>query len=377
MLMSQSRRTLTPALLAAMTTASLAHAQTEQVVTVFNSVHMQWTDEAPLSWQEGDLRYLAEGQAVERTIDLPALPANLRDVAGVAIIVEVQPAMTSGDGGNRPGDPWTRLGSVGIVLPGPTEEIDDRPHTTLPADKDLPGRECEIIRFITGFGAPATYEQDVTSLLPILSGRATIRLFLSTWKAPGWLVTVRLRYDKDKAGARRPKLCTPLFHEREVTAEHATLHSTVVIPDGLSRPRVRIISTGHATDGTAGDEFMPRTHVLRVDGNIVSQWRPWTESGGAVREVNPWAGRRQIDGRELRSSDFDRSGWTPGLAVIPTVIPLEELTPGIHRIELEVQGIRAKDQSGLGYWFVSATVIADEPWPPTPPSQSDPGGEQR
>ena len=360
---------------------SPTRAHDEHVVTVFDSVHMQWSDDAQMTWQEGELRYLAEGQAVERTIELPPLPANLRDAPGVTVIVEVRPAMTTVDGANRPGDPWTRLGSVGVVLPGPADEI-PRAHTTLPADQDLPGRECEVIRFITGFGAPATYEQDVTSLLPVLSGRATIRVFLSTWKSPGWLVTVRLKYDQDKAGARRPKLCTQLFHEHEVTAEHATLRGSVVVPDGLSRPRIRIITTGHATDGTAGDEFTSRTHVLRVDGEIVSRWRPWKESGGQVRELNPWAGRKSIDGRELRSSDFDRSGWTPGLVVEPYVIPLQELSPGLHKIELEIQGIRAKDPGkdpgGLGYWYVSATVIADEPWPPdsSDSPQSD-GGDAR
>ena len=115
-----------------------ALSQGHQVVTVFDGVHMKWTDDALMSWQEGDLQFLAEGQAVERTIDLPPLPQNLRDAPGITIVVEVQPAMSATDA-KRPGDPWTRLGSVGVGVPGPSGK-DPRAHTTLPADQDLPGR---------------------------------------------------------------------------------------------------------------------------------------------------------------------------------------------------------------------------------------------
>jgi hypothetical protein len=137
-----------------------------------------------------------------------------------------------------------------------------------------------------------------------------------------------------------------------------------MIPRGVSRPRLHILSTGHATDGAGGDEFISRTHVLRIDGQEVARWRPWSEQGGPLRDINPTAGRTVIGQRELWASDLDRSGWHPGLLVQPDRIPLPELTAGQHLIELEIQGIRPKDQSGYGYWRVSAIVVADEPWPP-------------
>ena len=139
------------------------------------------------------------------------------------------------------------------------------------------------------------------------------------------------------------------------------LRATVEIAEGLAMPRMRILTTGHGSEG--GDEFVSRTHVLRIDGREVARWRPWTEAGGTVRALNPRAGRRQVAGREIWSSDFDRSGWTPGLVVQPHVIPLPELNPGTHRIELEIVDFdRSPAADESCYWQVSAVVVADGEW---------------
>ena len=72
----------------------------------------------------------------------------------------------------------------------------------------------------------------------------------------------------------------------------------------------------------------------------------------------------KIDGREVWTSDFDRSGWQPGLVVEPLLVPVPELTPGRHEITLEVLGIRPGDRDHAhGYWRISGVVLADEPWP--------------
>ncbi len=81
--------------------------------------------------------------------------------------------------------------------------------------------------------------------------------------------------------------------------------------------------------------------------------------------MKPWAGRNTTKGRELWSSDLDRSGWHPGLVVEPVVIPVPELGPGSHTIELQIKDIRPKktDDDDHGYWVVSAVVAADDPRP--------------
>ena len=105
--------------------------------------------------------------------------------------------------------------------------------------------------------------------------------------------------------------------------------------------------------------------MVLVDGKEVARFRPWSESGGPNRDRNPTSGRMTIDGREIWSSDFDRSGWMPGMVVKPRIIPLPELTPGEHVITLRIEGIRPFNEStsGRGYWRVQGVLVADEPWP--------------
>jgi hypothetical protein len=219
------------------------------------------------------------------------------------------------------------------------------------------------MRFVTPFGGPATYIADLTAFAPLLTGETSVRVWISTWRKPAWKVTLTLTYTTEGVGYRRPRWATPIFNN-EVNAEQRLLKTTIEVPSGVARPRLHVISTGHATDGAGGDEFITRTHVLRIDGQEVTRWRPWSESGGSLRSINPTSGRMDIDGRQLWASDLDRSGWHPGLLVEPLRIPLPELSPGRHAIELEILNIRPKDQSGYGYWRVSAIVVADEPWPP-------------
>ena len=218
------------------------------------------------------------------------------------------------------------------------------------------------MRFVTPFGGPATFTADLTALAPLLSGSTSVRVWISTWKQPAWRVTLTLTYSLDGVGYRRPAWAKPVFNG-EITAAKNVLRTAIIVPQGLSRPRLQILSTGHATDGAGGDEFISRTHVLRIDGAEVARWRPWREDGGPLRTINPTSGRMLIDRRTLWASDLDRSGWLPGLLVEPLHIPLAELTTGTHIIELEILNVRPKDQAGYGYWRVSAIAVADEPWP--------------
>jgi hypothetical protein len=338
---------------------------TETIVEVFADEPIHWVQERPeIEDPDGHVIRHAE-QSVVRTVSLPAPPASQSDARRIVAVVEIEPIYSRDDGKLRPNDPWTRLGNVTVEVPDP-----DGAGTV----------EAEIVRFITPYGAPATYEQDVTALAPALYGRQTIRAFISSYSdEPGWRISLTLRYTEDRVGQRRPVFARHLFTELHVAAADATLETTIRIPEGLDRPRLRIISTGHATDGMAENEFVTCDHVLRVDGRLVTRWRPWSEGGGTMREANPWAGRQVIDGREIRSSDFDRSGWTPGKAVEPLMIPLPELTPGEHEITVKVLGIRPKGpvnpEDGKrhhGYFCISAFVVADEPWPEI--GEADTGG---
>jgi hypothetical protein len=292
------------------------------------------------------------GQEIQATVTLPEAPANQREARRIVAKLVVEPVIRREGDILRPADPWTRLGSVSIV----------RGLTPTKTDQSPP--EIELMRFVTGFGGPGTFEQDVTAMAPLLAGQTTFRIFISTYKKPAWTVTLSLDYLAGDAGYRRPVYAQPLFNNPSVIAGQNKLQATIEVPSGLARPRIHVLSTGHATDGTGGDEFISRAHILRVDGNEVARWKPWAEDVTSLRSLNPMSGRDIIDGRELWSCDLDRSGWRPNEIVVPLRIPVPELSPGKHLVELEIVGIRPKDASGnFGYWRTSAVVVADEPWP--------------
>ena len=321
------------------------------IIRVFETAAIGFDEALEDPTPRGEHVVLDQGRTLARTVQLPAAPADQRDARRIVATVTVRPVLTE-PGSRRPGDEWTRMGCLTVVTPG--DGGPDDPNAT----------EVELMRFTTGFGQGAGYSQDVTALAPLLAGRRELRLTLSTYRNPAWEVSVRLEYTRDGVGYRRPALAEPLFHDMALTADSPLLSATIDIPVGLARPRVRLLSTGHSTDGGPENEFITCTHVLRTDGRRIVSWRPWSEQGGALRSVNPWAGRRTIDGREVWSSDLDRSGWQPGLVIEPLLVPVPELTPGRHEISLEVLGIRPEGMDHAhGYWRISGVVLADEPWP--------------
>lgn len=339
------RPLITPPLTAALAALAIAApAAADETYPVFEKVRLAWDRAIQQPVARGPYLIRGEGQVAQTTMRLPEAPADQRAAQRIVAKVRVRPVLVERDGRPpRPGDSWTRIGSLSVVRGA--------------------GSEVELMRFATGFGGAGTYVADLTALAPLLAGECTFRLFVSTFADPAWEADVHLTRSIDGVGQRRPVFAEPIFNEPELTAEAPTLVAHVDIPPGLAQPRIRLISTGHATDGIDGDEFVTRTHILRIDGQEVARFRPWAERGGGARDHCPMAGRDKIEGRELWSSDLDRSGWTPGEVVEPFLFPAWELLPGSHRVEIEVQGIRPRKDGAMGYWRISATVVADEPWP--------------
>lgn len=356
-----ARIVVLPGMLAA-PPASADTAPREETIVVFDGARIGFDDklEDPVPREGYVLRQ--HGQTVEAVVTLPQQPEDPGDARRILATVSLRPVRVEQGGRIRPGDPWTRAGSVSVLVPG---EAPGAASTGAAGDTT----EVELLRFVTGFGGRAVYTQDITALAPLLSGERTIRLYISTFADPAWDVSLSMTWSPEGIGARRPCFARGLFFSHAVTAAAPRLEATVEVPPGSATPRLRILATGHANDGSGANEFVTSTHVLRIDGREVLRFRPWSEEGGTLRDRNPTSGRRQVGGRWVWSSDFDRSGWHPGAVVEPLMVPVPELAPGFHRVELEVLDIRPLEGNppGFGYWRLSAAVVADEPWP-------EPGG---
>jgi hypothetical protein len=116
--------------------------------------------------------------------------------------------------------------------------------------------------------------------------------------------------------------------------------------------------SGHASDGSGGDEFTQRHHRIFIDGVEVFHEVPWRTDGINFRSVNPWSGRWG----DVWSSDLHRAGWIPGDDVDPYVIDATQyLTPGRHLVEYQIEGIQPDGSDGYGYWRASSYVTGFAP----------------
>ncbi len=234
-------------------------------------------------------------------------------------------------------DRWDRAGNLRLV-------VDGRP-------------DLELVRFITPYGGRAEYNFDVSDLGPLLHGRQSFRAFVDTWSSPGWKVDVLLRYEPDSTWDA-PNWAAPVYYaesfDRKDMPNGADIK--VDIPDGLKRVSLKILSTGHCTDGRDADEFVSKANVISVDGAVVARFHPWRTDCRDNRAVNPYTAHWK-DGSW--SSDYNRSGWCPGSEVRPIEYDLSDhLTPGKHTIHYQIEDIRPADAAGhFGYWRVSMVLV--------------------
>jgi hypothetical protein len=208
-------------------------------------------------------------------------------------------------------DPWDRRAFLGLV-----RKVDGKDSVT------------EVLRFMTPYGVPARWTEDVTPLRPLLTGAVTMRVFIDTWVGPtsaggtGWLVDATFVM---KAGtpARRAIAVLPVWDEGEVDyGDPAKPISTtaptqmIAIPAGATAVELRSFLTGHG-QGNAGNcsEFCSKKHTFTVGTQAVSRdvWR----SDCAANPLNNQRGNWKPN----------RAGWCPGADVPPWVADVTAAAP--------------------------------------------------
>lgn len=283
------------------------------------------------------------GREIERTVTLPEFDPGMRVRARVRLHPIPKDVASVCD-------PWDRAGNVRLVAPG-------RP-------------DVEVVKFMTAYGGETSHEVDVTYLSPLLAGECVFRGFVDTWLDPAWTMDFELTYEPSDPSPRPdwqeewlepgdlrppdwvvPLVCETLTRER---MDGGDVVAHVTVPPAPAHVVLEYLVSGHCTDGTDADEFVAKDNVITVDGAEVHRFRPWRDDCRKFREANPYC-RRWWNG--MWSADFSRSGWCPGDIVLPTPIDLTgKLPPGEHEIGFRVENVRPKDDSGYGYWRVSAVL---------------------
>jgi hypothetical protein len=244
----------------------------------------------------------------------------------------------------------------------------------------------ELIRFFTPFGVRqfndqvsvygqewedvAYYKQEITDMLPLLRGEAWIGVFIGNYDKGGHKVSLDLKYypgsqqvrEQEEPGGWIMSLLNTLNFMEMAGQNYGTLFETdslaveFEIPEGIENPVLRYITTGHGGWG-GGDEFNQKVNEIFIDGKLVYSFVPWRTDCGAFRKYNPASGNFW---NGLSSSDYSRSGWCPGGVTVPNYIPLGNLQPGRHKLQVAIpQG--KPEGSSFSSWSVSGIIIGRRP----------------
>ena len=236
----------------------------------------------------------------------------------------------------------------------------------------------EIMRFFTSFGArffntrrvinnynwkdAAFYNQEITPLIPSDATELWVGVFIGNYDKGGHKVNLQLNfYPSSEEEKPEQNWMDPLFHTvniMEMSGQNYgrffktdTLKVAFSVPDSISDLQLLYTTTGHGGWGT-GDEFVPKLNRILIDGKQVFEVVPWRTDCATYRLVNPASGNFATG---LSSSDLSRSNWCPGTLTPPYFIPLQNLEPGNHRIEVIID--QGADEGGsFSHWSVSGIL---------------------
>lgn len=295
------------------------------------------------------------------------------------------------------GDAYDRTGSVFVIPTSKKISFLDgirKSLKVLPVYTDNNGKEyqgviatenylppLELMRFFTPFGVNAYneksqiagyhwadsvhYKQDITDLLPRLTGDVWMGVFIGNYDSKGHTINLNLEYHPQSWGnEEKSNWVMPIFNTLNVLEmagqSYATLFGndslsvTVNIPENLKRLTLRYITTGHGGWG-GGDEFNQKLNEIFVDGERVYSFIPWRTDCATYRMYNPSSGNFS---NGLSSSDLSRSNWCPGTTTNPVYIPINDLSPGMHTFTIAIPMGKPEGNS-FSAWNVSGVLIGE------------------
>lgn len=323
--------------------------------------------------------HYAGGTLILRRIKLPDLPDHYQH------FVELHQQSN--------GDAYDRTGSIFMVTPSFFEGINQHPDS-LPIFVGRDGQRyqgimrtegyeppVELVRFFTPFGVghfngrmkdfgidwrkESYYRQEITDIYR--NGDVVIGAWIGNYDGGGHLLTLDIKsYPNDYTASEHSScILTPLFNTCNVLEMAGqnygklfatdSLTVTFQIPANATTAKLRYISTGHG-GWDEGDEFVPKTNTLLIDGTPAFSHTPWRQDCGCYRELNPVSGNFW---NGLSSSDFSRSGWCPGTATQPVYFDFTPWADG-KKHTLTVAIPQGKPVEGMfSHWAVSGVMIVN------------------
>lgn len=297
------------------------------------------------------------------------------------------------------GDAYDRTGTVFILpvkqikktlLDGLVSGIDKLPKYFDNDKKEYQGivsdeaydTPIEIMRFFTSFGVghfnnlrvinnypwknSVTYKQDITTLIPTDQEEIWVGVFIGNYDKGGHKVSLEFNYypswEENKEIKRWIQPAFSTLNVMEMSGQNYgrlfkndTLKAVVTIPKNIKNPQLLFTSTGHGGWG-GGDEFNQKLNEIFIDGKLVYSVVPWRTDCATYRYSNPASGNF-FNG--LSSSDLSRSNWCPATLTPPYIIPLHNLEPGTHTIEVVID--QGDDEgSSFSHWNVSGILIGEK-----------------
>lgn len=358
-------------------------------ISIFDQEQISWGNKIdnPSGYPLNATYHFAGGTIVFKKVNLPALKSGQRLFAELVQYSN--------------GDAYDRTGSVFVV---PTDKARsfleglEKGAAVLPSFTGRNGKTyqgyvstddynapLEVMRFFTPFGVrhfnkqvqiegynwadSAVYKQDISDLAPRLEGDVYIGIYIGNYDKGGHKTSLTFKYypgyDGGEGNSGPKKWVQPVFNSTNVMEmagqEYATffdqdsLTMTVNVPQGVKNLKLRYITTGHGGWG-GGDEFNPKLNEIFVDGQRTYHFFPWREDCATYRLLNPASGNF---GNGLSSSDLSRSNWCPGTLTLPVDIPLPQLTPGKHTIQVTIP-LGKPEGGSFSFWNVSGVLIGDQ-----------------
>jgi hypothetical protein len=352
---------------------------------------------------------------------LQALDSIIRLDAGRVLIKKIklpkyqlQPKVSVNMTLTSNGDPWDKSGSL-FVIPKNSDltilDFENGRFSLKELEEDYPAvtafeshnktylPNVELLRFMTPFGVGffntqehiksrkpvyipewednVLWQKDITHLLNLLEDEVYIGVYIDTWTKEGYNLSVNLNFEESKIPNHmaEEKGVIPLLNTTKYVSDQGyydnfskeNLSTTFNLTSPIKNAKLYYLTTGHGGHAE-GDEFTKKEHIISFNNKTIKQFTPWRDDCASFRRFNPhsgvwtetttWKGE-QIEER-IASSDYSRSNWCPGSAIIPEIVNLGDLKTGNHKLEISVPTAQAIDGDKINYWMTSTYIIYDK-----------------